>query len=142
MEGKYYLNYEIYEKEVKLENMYFGLINKIHLEEIYSQVKKLKNYENMTFIHWKEDLFLRVQKKFRTYLFYLDIVKNKSLDEDHLYSKELFIKPIKLYLSDENYWDIVSDKQFQKFMKNIKILISIYIVIKKTKKKIFKYIIY
>ena len=122
--------------------MYFGLINKIHLEEIYSQVKKLKNYEDMTFIHWKEDLFLRVQKKFRTYVFYLDIVKNKSLDEDHLYSKELFIKPIKLYLSDENYWDIVSDKQFQKFMKNIKILISIYIVIKKTKKKIFKYIIY
>ena len=114
--------------------MYFGLINKIHLEEIYSQVKKLKNYEDMTFIHWKEDLFLRVQKKFRTYVFYLDIVKNKSLDEDHLYSKELFIKPIKLYLSDENYWDIVSDKQFKKIYEKYKDF-NIYLYCNKENKK-------
>ena len=107
MKEDYSLNYESYEKEIKLENMYFGITNKIHLKDIYSQVYKLKNNEDMKFIFWKEDLYLRVQKKAGTRAFYLDITKNKNLGEDYLYSKEIFIEPLKLYLSDENYMDIL-----------------------------------
>ena len=113
MEENYYLNYESYEKELKLENMYFGITNKIHLKDIYSKVYKLKNDEDMKFIFWKEDLYLRVQRKAGTRVFYLDIVKNKNPGEDYLYSKEIFVEPLKLYLSDESYMDIVSDKQFK-----------------------------
>ena len=135
MEEKFYLNYETYEKELKLDNMYFGLTNKIPLKDIYSKVNELKNHEDMVFIHWKDNLFLRVQKKPRSYLFYLEIVKNKNLDEeDYLYSKELFIEPIKLYLSDENYLDIVSDEQF-KYIHDKYQALNIYLYCNKENKK-------
>ena len=49
MKEDYSLNYESYEKETKLENMYFGVTNKISLIDIYSQVYKLKNYEDMIY---------------------------------------------------------------------------------------------
>ena len=134
MKEDYSLNYESYEKEIKLENMYFGITNKIHLKDIYSQVYKLKNNEDMKFIFWKEDLYLRVQKKAGTRAIYLDITKNKNIGEDYLYSKEIFIEPLKLYLSDENYMDIVSVKQFKNIYDKYKAF-NIYLYCNRENKK-------
>ena len=59
----YSLNNEIYEKELKLKDMYFGVSNKIPLKYIYSEVQKLSNSEEIKFIDWKLNHFLRIQKE-------------------------------------------------------------------------------
>ena len=119
-EEDYSLNYELYEKELRLEDMYFGVTSKIKLKNIYSESYKLKDDDDMRFIFWKDDKYLRVQKKAKGYSFYLDIIINKKKDEEFLYSKELYLKPIKLYLAGENYMDIISPTQFKNIREKFK----------------------
>ena len=112
-EEDYSLNYELYEKELRLKDMYFGVTKPIKLTDIYSEVNKLKDKDDMRFIFWKDDKYIRVQKRADEYSFYLDIVTNKNKNEDFLYSQELYFKPIRLYLAGKDYMDIVSPEQFR-----------------------------
>ena len=112
-EEDYSLNYELYEKELRLKDMYFGVTKPIKLTDIYSEVNKLKDKDDMRFIFWKDDKYIRVQKRADEYSFYLDIVTNKNKNEDFLYSQELYFKPIRLYLAGNDYMDIVSPEQFR-----------------------------
>ena len=112
-EEDYSLNYELYENELRLKDMYFGVTKPIKLTDIYSEVYKLKDKDDMRFIFWKDDKCIRVQKRADEYSFYLDIVTNKNKNEDFLYSQELYFKPIRLYLAGKDYMDIVSPEQFR-----------------------------
>ena len=112
-EEDYSLNYELYENELRLKDMYFGVTKPIKLTDIYSEVNKLKDKDDMRFIFWKDDKYIRVQKRADEYSFYLDIVTNKNKNEDFLYSQELYFKPIRLYLAGNDYMDIVSPEQFR-----------------------------
>ena len=61
-EEDYSLNYELYENELRLKDMYFGVTKPIKLTDIYSEVNKLKDKDDMRFIFWKDDKYIRVQK--------------------------------------------------------------------------------
>ena len=113
MEKDYNLDYQVYEKELKLENMYFGVSYKIKLLDIYTEVSKIKNEKDIKIISWYEDYYVQIKMPINNSLvFQLQIIKKSETSKPYLYSKELFMKPIRLYLLNEDYIDIVSGSQF------------------------------
>ena len=116
MEKDYDLNYQEYEKELKLKNMYFGVFHKIKLLDIYKEVSKIKSINDIIIIPWYEDYYLQINIPYNNSLtFLLQIIKNNepSPSNTYLFSKELFIKPIMLYALSEDHIDIVSLDQFR-----------------------------
>ena len=131
MTESYHKYYEPYENEIQLKNMYFGIDNKIKLIDIYSEVDKLKNDKDTKIINWNNKYNLMVQKKAESFSFFLDIVKKEN--NELVYSKELYINPIKIYMLNEEIIDIVSVQQFTKlYIKNKKK--EIYLFCKKENK--------
>ena len=112
METNFSLDYEAYENEYKLENMYFGVSDKIKLLDIYKEVKKIKMDNEMRYIPWNKYYYLRIIIQIGNFYFFLQIVKTKDPSEKYLFSKILFVNPIKLYLPNEDHIDIVSAEQF------------------------------
>ena len=113
MEIDFNLNYKAYENELKLENMYFGVLNQIKLLDIYREARKIKSRDDIILISWYKDYYLQIKIPCNNSLtFQLQIIKKNESSKTVLYSKELFMNPIRLYLSSEDHIDIVSGSQF------------------------------
>jgi hypothetical protein len=106
--NKYFENIE---NETKIDNMFFGdADNKIQLENIYKEAKNIPA-NNEKIYYWHNNYFIKLTKSVDRILLNIEIVNKQG---DVLASGVLFESPIRLYLSEESYIDIVSHNQFIK----------------------------